>query len=589
MVTVTHGLLQRKRLLTERQSEIHERLRITMEQLVAALEKFGTNTAPADMRTIRDTLTNVEELFLLVIAGEFNSGKSSFINALLGASVLPEGVTPTTDRITVLRYGDSTEDTPVSAALREQTYPADLLRQLAIVDTPGTNAVIREHEELTRTFIPRADLVLFTTSADRPFTESERDFLGLIKEWGKKVVFILNKVDILKEHELQQVLEFIRTHARTLLGTTPEIFPVSARWAIKARNNEDGDALWAASRMGAVENYIVETLDEETRVRLKLLSPLGVGEHLVRSYLSATETRLSTLREDFVTLDNIEQQLGLFRDDLRTDVQYHLTEIDAILRDLEERGDKFFEDTIRIGRIPDLIRSERIRTAFEQEVIGDVAHQIDQRVQRLIDWMIEKDLRLWQSVVDYINRRRAAPHREHLIGEIGATFDYNRGALLESVGQAAGRVVKSYDRSYESQQLADEVRASIAGTAIAQVGAVGLGTAAVILAKTAFLDITGVLAASLIAFGGFYLIPAKRRQAKKAFQERVNELRSQIRQNVERQFDSEVEQSLGRVREAIGPYTRFVRAQREQLGDLQRTFTDIDLSLQRLREEIEVE
>ena len=132
-----------------------------------------------------------------MIAGEFNSGKSSFINALLGERVLPEGVTPTTDRINLLRHGPEVTEHAVEAFLLERTHPAELLRELSVVDTPGTNAVIRRHEELTRDFVPRADLVLFVTSADRPFSESEREFLERIRDWGKKIVFIVNKIDIL--------------------------------------------------------------------------------------------------------------------------------------------------------------------------------------------------------------------------------------------------------------------------------------------------------------------------------------------------------------------------------------------------------
>lgn len=579
------GLFQRKRLLTERQAALFADLRAELDRLAAVLQRFGVDVAPADLRVLDETREHLDELFLLVIAGEFNSGKSSFINALLGADVLPEGVTPTTDRITLLRHGETATTDLRDSFVREQSYPADVLRQLSIVDTPGTNAVIRRHEELTREFIPRADLVLFVTSADRPFTESEREFLAIIRDWGKKVVLVLNKVDILEEAELQQVEGFIRDHARELLNLTPEIFPVSARRALRARAADDS-AGWEASRMGAIEHYIVDTLDEEERVRLKLLSPLGVAERLTRVYLTAAESRLETLREDFVTLDNIEKQLGIFRDDLTNDVQYHLTEIDTILRDLEDRGKRFFDDTIRIMRIPDLVRSEKLRTMFEEEVIGDVAQQIEVRVQALIDWMIEKDLRLWQSVIDYINRRRVPQHREHLIGDVGGAFDYNRGALLESVGRTAHQVVVSYDREQESQNLADEVRASIAATAITQAGAVGLGAALILLFKSTLLDVTGILAATVLAFGGFYLLPAKRRQARRAFEEKIEDLRQRLHGSVERQFDREVDLSLGRMREAIAPYTRFVRSQRDELTNLQRDLSDIDVALERLRAEI---
>ncbi len=582
------GLLQRRRLTTAQQDKLLAELRGLLEDLDAAFERFGADVDPGDRRALRETIDHLEELFLIVIAGEFNSGKSSFLNALLGEQILPEGVTPTTDTITLLQYGEEVNSVLRSSGLRVTTYPAEVLRQLSIVDTPGTNAVIRHHEQLTRQFIPRADLVLFTTSADRPFTESERGFLELIKEWGKKIIIVLNKIDILSPEELEQVLGFINTNSRALLGLTPEIFPVSARQAMRARQQEgeERERLWAASRFGEVEDYIINTLDEETRVRLKLLSPLGVARRLTGVYLGLTENRLATLREDLATLDNVEQQLGLFKDDLRHDLKYYLGEIDQIFADLVERGEVFFEEHIRLTRLPDLMNSERLRAMFEQEVLGDLDRQIDQKVNTIVDWMVEKSLRLQQSVDEYI-KRRASQHSEKLIGSVGGSFEYNRRALLDTVGRAATEVVASYDKQAASAELADEVRSSIAATAITEVGAVGLGAIVVAVAHAVWLDFTGILAATALALGGFALLPAKKRQAKKALRERAETLRGQLRASVERQFEREVDRSIGQIRERNAPFTRFVRAQQGQLSELQQKFADIDTGLGRLRKEIE--
>jgi small GTP-binding protein len=585
---ILSGLFQRKRLLTERQEGLLSELRGLIEQLDAAFVRFGADLDPSDAHILHELLAHLDELFLIVVAGEFNAGKSSFLNALLGEQVLPEGVTPTTDTITLLQHGDEPQSELRSSGLRVHTHPAEVLRQLSIVDTPGTNAVIRHHEQLTREFIPRADLVLFATSADRPFTESERGFLSLIKEWGKKIVIILNKIDILSPPELTQVLAFISENARDLLGVTPEIFPISARQALRARaaGAEAGAELWDASRFAAIEEYIVESLDEEARVRLKLLSPLGVGQRLTDTYLGVTEERLGTLREDLATIENIERQITLYRDDLKNDVQYYLGEIDSIMRDLVERGDAFFEDHIRLTRLPDLMNGDKLRTAFEREVVGEVSQQIDQKMQVLIDWMVEKNLRLQQSTDEYI-KQRSSQHSSKMIGSVGGSFEYNRRTILDTVGRAASEVVATYDKQAESQLLVDEVRASIAATAIAEVGAVGLGALLVALFHTALLDATGILAATLVAAGGFALLPAKRRQAKRALRERVGVLREQLRASVERQFERELERSLGQVRERNAPFTRFVRSQRAQLGELQQVFADISAGLSRLRKEID--
>ena len=192
-------LLRRRSILSDREQELRAREGELLDRLAAALERFGADVAAGDLQRFREAREQLNGLFLLVIAGEFNSGKSSFINALLGERVLPEGVTPTTDRINLLRHGPTVSEQQLESFLLERTHPAELLREITMVDTPGTNAIIRRHEELTRDFVPRSDLVLFVTSADRPFTESERTFLEQIREWGKKIVFVINKVDILTD------------------------------------------------------------------------------------------------------------------------------------------------------------------------------------------------------------------------------------------------------------------------------------------------------------------------------------------------------------------------------------------------------
>ncbi len=546
------GLLSRRKLLTERQEALLEQERRALNALRDALQRFGADVAPNDGRTLDETIAHLDELFLLVIAGEFNSGKSSFINALLGDKVLAEGVTPTTDRITLLRYGAEPGETSLEEFLLERDFPADVLKRLTIVDTPGTNAIIRRHEELTRDFIPRSDLVLFVTSVDRPFTESERAFLSAIQEWGKKIVIVLNKVDLLEQHEVDQVVTFIRENARDLLGFTPEIFPVSSRLAQRARNGAGEDS-WQASRFDTIERYIQETLDEEARVRLKLLSPLGVAQHINNKYLTAVEARLETLQGDFATLDNIERQLELFRDDLSEDFKYHLTEVENVLSEFELRGMQFFDDTIQLRNIWQLRNSEWVRAGFEREVVGDLPQQIEGRLNGLIDWMIEKNLRLWQSVMDYLQRERVPQHRSGLIGDIGGSFEYNRVALIESVARRTQH---------------------------------GLGALVLTIFQTALLDFTGLLAAGAVAAIGLFVLPAKRRQVKREFHDKLADLREQLLATMRRQFGSELDQMLTRIRDAIAPYTRFIRAQRELLIDVQRELSDVDVELGRLRAEI---
>jgi len=570
-------------ILTDAQELLLKQERQWLTDLQVILSKLGASNE--DQTTLSHSIQQLEELFLLVVVGEFNAGKSAFINALLGQSLLKEGVTPTTSRINMLKYGESDQPHAEDAHLYVFTEPVELLRRISIVDTPGTNAIIREHQAITEQFVPRADQVLFITSADRPFTESERAFLAQIKEWGKKVVLIVNKVDIFEdESQLTQVVDFVRQNATVLLGVTPDVFPISARQALRAKQGRP--ELWAASGFEPLEQYIHDTLDDTSRLRLKLLNPLGIGDRLVKKYNDITVNRLSLLADDFDTIDNLERQLAQYRQDMNRDFKFRLADIENILYDMEKRGNNYFDETMRVARIFDLLNKERLQQGFVDQVVADVPQAIEQKVTELIDWLVNANLRQWQAVMDYLDRRKQ-DYEDRLIGEVGGAFRYDRDHLLTSVGKSARQVVDTYNISSESRKMAANAQIAVAETAAAEVGAIGLGAIITTLATTAAADATGIVAAGVVAALGLFVIPARRQSAKKDMAVRVATLRVQLTSAITGQFEKELNQSVQRINEAVAPYTRFVRAEQEKLQQMQTDLSAAQKMQGRLRTEID--
>ncbi len=571
-------------LLTPTHQHLLTRERALLSDLRVALLEFGATTE--DQKTLVDSIRQLDEFFLLVVVGEFNAGKSAFINALLGQNLLEEGVTPTTTQINVLRYGEQPTRSIQSEHLHVLTAPVDLLKNLSIVDTPGTNAIIREHEAITTQFVPRADMVLFVTSADRPFSESERAFLESIRDWGKKVIVVLNKVDILEnEADLEQIIAFIQDNARALLGITPEIFPLSARLALRAKQGEP--RLWPESRFEALETFIEETLDESSRLRHKFLNPIGVGERLVARYLEITRQRLALLAEDISVLEDVERQLAVYKADMQRDFEFRMSDIEKILFQMDTRGDEFFEETIRIARVPDLLRKERIQREFEVKVVGDVPHQIESRVAEMIDWVVEADLRQWQAVTEHLAERRQQ-HKDRIIGDLGVgSFHHDRERLIDGVGREAKRVVEAYDKTREARQIAKGIQEAVAAAAILEAGAVGLGALVTVIATTVAADVTGILMASLIALLGFFILPARRRAAKKEMHAKIAQMRVRLSNALRSQFEREINGSLQHIQDAIAPYTRFVRAEREKLEAAEKELARFQQELGKLRAEVE--
>ncbi len=576
--------------LHERQRELLQQERRLAAELQACL--VGFEGAEAYATTLQQVTTALDELFLLVVVGEFNAGKSACINALLHSDVLEEGVIPTTQQVTLLRYGEQQQERPLEPALLEVFYPADFLRDITIVDTPGVNAVLREHERLTEEFIPRSDLILFITSVDRPFTESERAFLERIRAWGKKVVLVLNKIDLLRTPQaMEEVITFVREQCEHLLGFQPDIFSVSALDAQNARTAVGYNAvkLWEKSRFGSLEEYLFHTLDETERVRLKLLSPLGVMQRLHAETEHSVEQRAALLAEDARTVSTIEEQIKLYREDMERNFTHRLGEIENIVLEMRNRGDRFFDDTIRLARIFDLVRAQRVREEFEREVIGDSATHIDEAVQGLIDWVVEQEHRLWQDVMEYLDRRRevSAQREGEMIGSVSRQFDYNRRALLQSVARTADSVVKSYDRKAEAAALSEDLRTAVASAAIAGAGGIGLGAAIIALVGTAAADVTGILAGIALISLGLYIIPAQRSRAKRAFDEKMTELRTRLHNAMQEQFQKELNNAINRVQDAIAPYTRFVRSEQKKTAAMQERLQNLNSGLLSLKSEIE--
>jgi small GTP-binding protein len=571
-------------ILTDQQANFLRDEKEALAGFQLALADFDLPREALD--SLQQAILQLDELFLIVVAGEFNAGKSALINALLGQKVLAEGVTPTTTRVTLVRWGEQATEQVVDENFAVVTYPLPLLKELNIVDTPGTNAIIRQHERLTDEFIPRSDLVLFITSADHPLTESERQFLERILTWGKKVVFVLNKVDIFEnDSALQEVRDFILQNIAQKLGNQPKVYPVSAKLAQRAQSEPDPEQrarLRSASRLDDLEQFVNVTLDETTRLQLKFNNPLGVTEHLVDQAGRILAAQTEALNEDKQTVTALEAAITQYELELHSELPPRLAEIEAILARLEQRGLDFFDSTMRLTNVQNLVRGDRVRAGFEKKVLSDVPQQIDGQVQHLIEWLVQKDLHEWQQVMSYLQRRRAQT-LDHTVGESFGPHETRRRELIDTVGKTAQTIVETYDRNKEASELAKSVEAAVVQTALMEVGAVGLGAVVTAAVLSSALDITGMLAAGTIAILGFFVIPYKRKQAKDRFKEKMLSLRTNLINTMTAQFSSETENSVVRLKEGVAPYTRYVRSERERIEKATGTLARLRQNISELR------
>jgi tetratricopeptide (TPR) repeat protein/GTPase SAR1 family protein len=237
-----------------------------LERVLASRRELGHHVGE-----IARAAAALDQPLLVTVMGEFSSGKSSFVNAFIGADVAPTGITPTTATINVVRYGherggriifaDGTVQAlgwePLMTHLRALTpddargidrveilVPLPQLEKINIVDTPGLNSIQPEHEATARAFIAKADAVVWVFTAAQGGKASEKKALQSIRDEGKRVLGVLNKADQLDAGERAEVIEFIGGELGELVEA---VVPVSAREAMAwKRDPAQPDGNWAA-------------------------------------------------------------------------------------------------------------------------------------------------------------------------------------------------------------------------------------------------------------------------------------------------------------------------------------------------------
>ena len=542
-------------------------------KLLVELRESLEREQAEDRRRVDELLATLEDLFTIVVVGEFNAGKSSLINALFGVKLRVEGPIPVDDRISILRYGDPATTRQLTNFVVEQFYPVEFLRNITLVDTPGTNSIVQRHQEITEDFIPRADLVLFITSIDRPLSESERKFLDYIREWGKKVVFVLNKVDVKEQHEIDQVVDYVNTNVRSIFGFDPVIYPASA----KTRQGFD-----------ALEDYIFNVLSAKERVRLKLQAPLDTIMSLAKKQFVMIDSRRELLTGDRARIESLTNQLDRARSDMASNFSQFVVRIDNLMMDLERRGIDFLDRYVRIQHIMMLRDSLRFREEFDRQVFMGFKGSVDTTIQESVDWLVRENMKLWNSTVEEFHRQADADARDpQVVGRVGREFAYNREEVYARMRMQAEQRLASYDVNIESRRIIDHAMRAVIQSFGLGAGALGLGYIITSAVSSVALDVTGLTAATMLLVTSFLILPYKRSKAKADFQRRIEELRTHLRDSLERESNTEIDRMIRSIGAAFEPYERFYAAESEKIERFATKLTSIEGEAREIAGEVE--
>lgn len=418
--------------------------------------------------------------------GEFNSGKSTVINALLGERYLKDGVVPTTNEITFLRYNDLDIEKQRCERYPDGQYicylPAPILREMTIVDTPGTNVILQRQQRLTEEFVPRADLLLFVISADRPLTGSEVAFLRYSQQWKKKVVFVLNKADIYQNnHELEEAMSFIKDNVKRLLNTEDVVlYPVSARSALEAKLmatssfgklNEElsvSGSQYGPNSFYELEKFLYSFLDGSTiagmdRMRLKLETPVGIADRLISACETLVTQDYRCAKQDLAAINNVVNSVNDFALNMENESLSWRKQTLSMIESTKSRVVELVEATMQLSNL-DIVASyvfkgEKNAAPATSRIQNDIIDPSVSSVQKILgdyeNWLSAKNTQQGRLYKESFEKRWSSLIHENS-QKNSETYE-----LLKKGDQAGYQVIENFSSSAVSKSFEQEVRETV--------------------------------------------------------------------------------------------------------------------------------
>ncbi|PSR10611.1 MAG: GTP-binding protein, partial [Bacteroidetes bacterium] len=280
--------------------------RAQLEESIKDLHELTIRIGHEELSATLSELRNrLHEPFMFVIVGEVKAGKSSFINALLatGEEITKVAPQPMTDTIQQILYGEERAEVQVNEYLKKIILPVDILRDIAIVDTPGTNTIVEHHQEITERFVPASDLIVFVFEAKNPYRQSAWSFFDFIQgEWRKKVIFVLQQKDLMPAEDLAINIQGVRDFALKKGMTEPHIFAVSAK--------QEQEGLVADSGFLPLRNYITDNITGGQAPALKLFNSVQTAQNINARITEGLVLRRQQFHADEAFRDQIDETLN---------------------------------------------------------------------------------------------------------------------------------------------------------------------------------------------------------------------------------------------------------------------------------------
>ncbi len=562
-------------MVAEKYLELRSQLGTTLGSLVALAHQIG---APADtLLNLQNLIANLGQPFLFVVVGEVKAGKSSLLNALFGREFCKVDVLPATDRIYEFKYGEKEYDVKISDYITTLYRPIDFLKNFNIVDTPGTNTIVANHQEITENFVPMADLIVFVFSVTNPWAATAWDFLRLIgQQWKKNIVFVVQQADLRDPHEVEIISSHLDQTVLQILGTSCPIFAVSAKKALLAKSsgNVDRDKLWSESHFGELEDWITETVSRSEERGGKLRSVAQTAQVLAGGLRARLQGSLDVLKSDLEKLASIRSIFDARKVQTQRQVGGFIREIEQAYDACRERGEKVLEERLTFGQtLKTIFSGARWEKDFQEKVESEVKKEVQAKIEHALS-LLESDLRsMWQDLQDKVNVQFGSETKKQ-VRAVMPGFLTQRQEMLQRLQLTLMEQMSDAKIKEQLQSLFGETTRWLrVPTSVAAAG--GIATIIAALTHTALLDVTGTVAGLAALTGTLYAV-WRRRKILRQYRDQMNEKRRDLTRAVESQLSHAIEAFYHEVGLTFSPLENFCESESKRHGPLREQIVRLD-------------
>jgi len=572
-------------MVAEKYLELRSQIGTTLASLIALAHQIG---APEDaLRNLQNLVTNLGQPFLFVVVGEVKAGKSSLLNALFGRDFCKVDVLPATDRIYEFKYGEKDYDVQISDHITALYRRIDFLRDFNIVDTPGTNTIVTNHQDITENFVPMADLIVFVFAVTNPWAASAWDFLRLIgQQWKKNIVFVVQQADLRDPHEVEIVSKHLDQTVLQILGANCPIFAVSAKKAFLAKTapNVDREKLWSESHFGELEDWITKTVSRSEERGGKLFSVAQTAQVLAGGLRARLQGSLDMLKSDREKLASIRSTFDARKLQTHRQVGGFIREIEQAYDACRERGEKILEERLTVGQTFKMVFSgARWEKDFQDKVESEVKKEIQTKIEHALS-LLESDLRsMWQDLQDKVNVQFGSETKKQ-VRAVMPGFLTQRQEVLQRLQLTLLEQMSDAKIKEQLQSLFGETTRWLrVPTSVAAAG--GIATVIAALTHTALLDVTGTVAGLAALTGTLYAV-WRRRKILRQYRDQMNEKRLDLTRAVESQLNHAIEAFYHEVGLTFSPLEAFCDSESKRQTPLSERLESLDQAIGAIKSQL---